>query len=353
MKRILGVFMTVFLAIGISRASSGVKLTCNAIYPETSLITKGVIEFANKVKEYTKGSVVIEVKAGGVLGYKGPELLGIVKDGIIPMSDILMGVVQDSEKVFGIPSLPRLVLTYEDALNLYNSLKPFYEKAAEKWNQKILYVAPWPPTGLFTKEEVKNIADFKNLKVRVYNRELEKLFGLLSAQPILLSWKDVPDAVKEGKVNAVLTTATMGGEIKLWEQQFKYFIPLHLDFPLNMVTINLAIWNGLSQDQRAAIEKAAKEIQAKLWEASKMDNAEGIKGLITRGVIINMGGGVTSESRHGIKLMAESGVLLTGLDKNFQMSLDITAKRVVEDFLSTLEKDIADLLRSYMASTKR
>lgn len=347
----LGLFIMTSLLIT-SNVLCEVKLTCNAVYPANSLITKGVMDFANKVKEYTKGAVVIEVHPGGSLGYKGPELLSTVKDGIIPMSDILMGVVQDSEKVFGLPSLPRLVLTYDEAFNLYSAAKPLYEKAAEKWNQKILYVAPWPPTGLFTKQEIKTVADFKGLRVRVYNKELEKLFVFLSANPVLLSWKDVPEAIKEGKVDAVLTTASMGAEFKFWEH-FKYFMPLHLDFPTNMVTINLKTWNSLSQDQRAAIEKAATEVQAKQWEASKLDNAEGVKTLIAKGVIINMGGGITSETRHGIKLMAESGVLLTGLDKEFQTSLDGAARRVIDDFSATAGKEIADFLRSFMASIKR
>ncbi|MEJ5300451.1 MAG: TRAP transporter substrate-binding protein [Thermodesulforhabdaceae bacterium] len=335
-----------------SVALSETKLTCNAIYPADSLITKGVIEFANLVKEYTKGSVIIEVHPGGSLGYKGPELLGVVRDGVIPMSDILMGVVQDSEKVFGLPSLPRLVLTYDEAANFYNTAKPLYDKAAEKWNQKILYAAPWPPTGLFTKQEIKTVADLKGLRVRVYNKEIEKLFILLSANPLLLSWKDVPGAVKEGRVDAVLTTANVGAASKFGEH-FKYFMPLHLDFPLNMVTINLKTWNSLSKEQQAAIEKAAAEIQAKQWEASKIDNSEGVKTLASQGIIIAMGGGANSETRHGIKVAAETGVFLTGLDKNFQTELDLAAKKVIDDFIATAGKDIADLLKSYMASLKR
>ncbi len=332
--------------------SKEVKLTCNAVYPANSLITKGVIEFANKVKEYTKGAVIIEVHAGGSLGYKGPELLGIVKQGVVPMSDILMGVVEDSEKVFGVPSLPRLVLTYDEAFNFYNTIKPLYDKAAEKWNQKILYVAPWPPTSLFTKKEVKTASDLKGLRIRVYNKSLEKLFVLLGANPLLLSWKDVPQAVQEGKLDGVLTTASVGMEAG-FAGHFKYFMPVHLDFPLNMVTINLNVWNDLSQDQKAAIEKAASEIQTKQWEASKADNAEGVKALIAKGVIINMGGGATSETRHGIKVMAESGVLLTGLDTNFRMELDSASKKVIEDFIATADKELAEALRSYMASVKR
>jgi len=349
LAKIFILLMIVFIA---TSASAEVKLICNAVYPANSLITKGVIDFANLVKEYTKGSVIIEVHPGGSLGYKGPELLGIVRDGVIPMSDILMGVVQDSEKVFGLSSLPRMVKTYDEAMDFYNAAKPLYDKAAEKWNQKILYVASWPPTGLFTKQEIKTISDLKGIKIRAYNKEQEKLFALLSAEFITLSWKDVPQALKEGKLDGVATSASSGAREHFWEY-FKYFMPLHLAFPLNMVTINLKTWNSLSKEQQAAIEKAAAEIQAKQWGASKMDNAEAVKTLISKGIIIAMGGGANYENRHGIKVMAESGVLLTRLDKNFQTELDAAAKKVIDDFIATAGKEIADFLKTYMSSHKR
>ncbi len=335
-----------------SLGAEEIKIKCNSVYPETSLAGVGLKDFAELVKQYTNGKVVIEVHTGASLGFKGPELLSVVKEGVVPMSDILMGVVQDSERVFGLPFMPRIVTTYDEAFSYYNGAKPLYDKAAEKWNQKILYVFPWPPTGLFTKQEIKSIGDLKGMKIRVYDKNIEKLFTLLQANPVMLSWADVPKAVKEGTVEAVLTTAATGLGANFHET-FKYFMPLNLDFPINMVTINLKTWNALSQEQKTAIEKAAREIQSKQWERSKADNSEAVKNLIAKGMIISIGGGANSENRYGIKVMAETGVLITTLDKEFQAELDRASRKVIEDFIAISSEDIANFLRSYLASKKK
>lgn len=121
------------------------KLDLNAVYGATSFHTMGAMDFAKLAKAYSNGNIDITVHPGGSLGFKGPELLKSVKDAQLPMSDILMGVVAGSEHVFGLSSLPRLAASFDEARNLYTDCKPLYEKAAKKWNQKLLYAAPWPP----------------------------------------------------------------------------------------------------------------------------------------------------------------------------------------------------------------
>ena len=57
------------------------KLDLNAIYGPTSFHTQGAAEFAKLARQYSNGSVDITVHPGGSLGFKGPELLKVVKDG--------------------------------------------------------------------------------------------------------------------------------------------------------------------------------------------------------------------------------------------------------------------------------
>jgi len=162
--RLKALFLAVImlLSFGILANAKVIKLDCNAIYGPTSFHTQGAMEFAKLVAKYTNGTVQIVVHPGGSLGFKGPELLKAVKDGQVPLSDILMGVVAGSEHIFGVSSLPRLVKSYKEARELYEKLKPLYKKAALKWNQIFLYAAPWPPSGLVTKKPIKSVADLKD-----------------------------------------------------------------------------------------------------------------------------------------------------------------------------------------------
>ncbi|HCO12323.1 MAG TPA: ABC transporter substrate-binding protein, partial [Desulfonauticus sp.] len=101
MHRIVGILALV-MVFSLSAWAEVMKLDCNAIYGPTSFHTQGAMEFARLVEKYSEGSVLITVHPGGSLGFKGPELLKAVKDGQVPLSDILMGVVAGSESVFGV-----------------------------------------------------------------------------------------------------------------------------------------------------------------------------------------------------------------------------------------------------------
>uniref|UniRef100_A0A832EJT1 ABC transporter substrate-binding protein n=1 Tax=Desulfacinum infernum TaxID=35837 RepID=A0A832EJT1_9BACT len=311
-----------FLAAGPVSAADVVKMNLNAIYPATNFHSQGAEEFAKRVKEYTGGTVDIAVHPGGALGFKGPELLKTVKDGTVPMSDILMGVVQGSEKAFGISSLPRMVTSYEEAWKLYEACKDLYDKAAAKWNQKILYVVPWPPSGLFTTKEVKTAADIKGLKTRTYDKNGADFLANLGGSPVSLPWGEVYAALRTGMIDSVLTSAVSGRDAKLWEV-LKYFKKIDYAYPLNMVVINLDYWKALKPDQKAAMERAAKEVQDIQWKKSAADNDESLKAI------------------------AENGMILGETDAALAAELDQAADTIIKGFLADAGPDVAAVVEGF------
>jgi len=323
LRRLLAMFFfLVFLAAGPASAADVVKMNLNAIYPATNFHSQGAEEFAKRVKEYTGGTVDIVVHPGGALGFKGPELLKTVKDGTVPMSDILMGVVQGSEKAFGISSLPRMVTSYDEAWKLYEACKELYDKVAGKWNQKILYVVPWPPSGLFTTKEVKTAADIKGLKTRTYDKNGADFLANLGGSPVSLPWGEVYAALRTGMIDSVLTSAVSGRDAKLWEV-LKYFKKIDYAYPLNMVVINLDYWKALKPEQKAAMEKAAKEVEDLQWKKSAADNEESLKAI------------------------AENGMILGETDAALAAELDRAADAIIKGFVADAGPDVAAVVEGF------
>ena len=56
----------------------------NSVWPPKNHQSVGLNNFAEKVKKATNGELEIVVHTGGALGYKGPELLKTVRDGLVP-----------------------------------------------------------------------------------------------------------------------------------------------------------------------------------------------------------------------------------------------------------------------------
>ncbi len=312
-----------FCCMGTLHASKTIKLDLNAIYGPTNFHTQGAVEFGKLVEKYTNGTVKITVHPGGSLGFKGPELLKVVKDGQVPMSDILMGVVAGSEHVFGISSLPRLVHSYEESRKLYEECRPLYEKAAEKWNQKFLYAVPWPPSGLVTKKPIRSPKDIVGLKTRTYDKNGANFLKELGGAPVSLPWGEVYSSLRTGMIDSVLTSAVSAKDGKFWEV-LSYFTKINYAYPLNMVTINLDYWKALSPDQQKAMLKAAEEIEKLQWENSRKSNEEALKVI----------------QEHGIKVSEETPELAKAMDS--------AAKKIIMDFMKKASAKEKEILQQYV-----
>ena len=84
---IIGLVGATALAVQAIPAAAQVKWDLSTVWPETNFHTQNARRFADEVKKATNGSVEITVKAGGQLGFKGPEHLRAVRDGLVPMAD--------------------------------------------------------------------------------------------------------------------------------------------------------------------------------------------------------------------------------------------------------------------------
>ncbi len=323
MKKILGVLVAVFMLVATSANAKVIKMNLNCIYGPTSIHTLGAIKFAKLVKKYTNGSVVITVYPGGSLGFKGSELLRVVKDGQVPMSDILMGVVAGSEHVFGISSLPRLVNTYKEAWSLYEECKPLYEKAALKWNQKFLYAAPWPPSGLVTKNAIKSTKDLKGLKVRTYDKNGANFLRILGANAVSMPWGDVYSALRTNMIQGVLTSAESTKNGKFWEV-LKYFTNIHYAYPLNMVTINLDYWKALSESQKKAMLKAAAEIEKAQWKYSE------------------------DITKKDLKILKAHNMVVEQPTTNLTKDMNKAARKITREFLSKASPEVKKIVEKYL-----
>jgi TRAP-type C4-dicarboxylate transport system substrate-binding protein len=237
------------------------------------------------------------------------------------MSDILMGVVSGSEEIFGLSTYPRIVKSYDDARELYEAARPYYEKACKKWNQKMLYAAPWPPSGLFTKDPVNTLEDFQGLKTRTYDKNGAKFLRKAGGNSQSLPWGEVYSALNTGLIDSVLTSATSGKDGKFWEV-LNHFKKIHFAYPLNMVTINMDYWNSLSSEQKEAVLKAAKETEKAQWKASRKSN------------------------KRSLKILKENGINVSEESPELEKELDAIADEIFNEFKQDADQDTKKALEA-------
>ncbi len=99
MKKLLSVMLvtTFFMFFIVTPALAKTTWNANSVWPPKNNHSIGLEEFAAKVKKATNGELELVVHSGGALGYKGPELLKVVRDGLVPVSDMLISGVAGDE----------------------------------------------------------------------------------------------------------------------------------------------------------------------------------------------------------------------------------------------------------------
>jgi TRAP-type C4-dicarboxylate transport system substrate-binding protein len=330
MKKVLsGLLSTaVFMFFMVTPVLAKTTWNVNSGWPPKNNHSIGLEEFAKKVKTATKGELELVVNSGGALGYKGPELLKVVRDGLVPVSDILISNVAGDEKIFQIVTLPFLVRNFDELQILLNVARPYLDKAAQKWGQKILYTAPWPGAGLWTKKKITTLAELKGLKTRTYDKNGALVMEAVGATPLNLPFSEVYTSLQTGVIDSVMTSSPTAVDAKFWEV-LKYFEPLNITIATNMVNVNQKAFDKLPKAQQDALVKAGKEMEQSMWAGVKKWD----------------GDMVATSNKNGIETVAPSKQLVADLEKiteniraEWLKGAPADARKIYDEFLKKVKR---------------
>lgn len=253
------------------------------VWPDGNFHTKNARVFADEVKKATNGEVVITVHSGGSLGFKGPEMLKVVRDGLAPIGEMLLNQQVGEAALLGLEATPYLSSGYDDLARLHKYLVPEIAKVMDKFNQKLLYVVPWPRQYVYTKVNAKSVAELKGIKIRTYNKTTTSMFNRIGMTSVQLPWGEVVPSLAAGTIDAVTTSASSGVDGKFWEF-LKYMYPTSHVWSSNAMAVNKDAWAKLSQKNRDAIVAVANRLQPKFWDISKSEDAAKVKILTDNGI---------------------------------------------------------------------
>jgi TRAP-type C4-dicarboxylate transport system substrate-binding protein len=280
--RVLALATCILFAVQ-STVEAAQKWDMAVAYPPGNYQTKSAERFAAEVAKVTNGEVNIQVQAGGGLGFKGPEMLGTIRDGLVPLGTMLLNQQVGVEPLLGIASLPYLVSNPQEMRLITDLARPAYDKVAEKHKQKILYMMPWPGQNVFSKTELRTPSDMRNLKIRTVDRNGSDYFRDLGASPAQMPWGEVVPALATGVINGVTTSSSSGVDGQFWDfMGFCHLVNWQSNF--DMVTVNLDAWKKLTPDQQKAIEDAAKRLEPEFWQAAEQEDAGKLKLLSEKGI---------------------------------------------------------------------
>jgi TRAP-type C4-dicarboxylate transport system substrate-binding protein len=260
-------------------------LNLSDVLPESNFMVANAMRFAEEVKAATNGEVVIAVKAGGSMGFKGPDQLTAVRDGLVEMADINISQQVGVDPLFGVEGIPFLVSSMNELKKYHGFVRPVYEELAAKNNQKILYVVPSPAQYLYLNVLADDIEDIKGIPVRGADKNTVDVVTAMGMAGVAMPWGELIPALASGRVKGVATSATSGVDGKFWEFM-EYIYPTNHTWGSNMVTVNLDVWNTLTPEQQKAIEETAARLEPEFWDVSRDGDVASIKAMADQGMTV-------------------------------------------------------------------
>jgi C4-dicarboxylate-binding protein DctP len=257
----LALAAALLLVSGTAFAGAKTEFRLSNQLPPSHHISKGLVLFAGKVKEYSKGAVEVKLFDSAQL-FKDTEIVeglqeGLVETGLVPVNK-WSGMVPAAD-VFEMPFI------YKDL----TSIKKFIDAGAgelldKEFQKRAVKTLFWVDYGYIqffnNKRPLTKPEDFKGLKMRSFSSGDADTLKAIGAAPTVMSSSEMYMALQRGTVDGATTGMPAAVSRKLQEVQ-KYMTEANYTTAQFVVQANLKWWQALPQDQRDAVLKAGKEAE--------------------------------------------------------------------------------------------
>ena len=262
----VGLFVVIWLVYSIpaSGAEKTYKIRLTLYWPPSHHLVKTANYFSDRVKEHTKGRVIVEVYPSGQL-YSQAESLKAVSMGSIEMSDEFMGKAETIDPLFGVVQTNMFVLTDYQMLWRYFD-HPKFRQIIEglyinKMKVKPLFFVASGSYMMLTnsKHPISKPADLSKMLIRVPSKSILEMINLWGGKGVIMSSGEQIMAMQVGTVDGSWTSLGDGVSRQIWDVQ-KYAMVFQ-SCVTHPFVINMRFFNSLPQDLQKGIEKAAQETQ--------------------------------------------------------------------------------------------
>ncbi len=249
------------LSLGIAQsAADPVTLTFSHFLGPTSFFQVDVVEpWAKELEAKTNGQVKVEILNGTSPLGKVTEQAGNTKDGKV---DIALGLRGAEGGRFPGSSVIELPFMVPSALRGSQALWGLYRDgtlADEYKDYKLLALFVHNPGLIHTKDKrVVNLSDLKGLRLRVANDTVAAALNHVAAEPVVLQVNDVMPAVKEGKLDGIVTN--WGNPLPGFNDYMKFHTDTQFYTSAFFIVMNKAKYDGLPADLRSAINSISGDV---------------------------------------------------------------------------------------------
>ncbi|MFZ2739318.1 MAG: TRAP transporter substrate-binding protein [Burkholderiaceae bacterium] len=263
----------------LAMASAAIALTCAALpalaqqtitlrgasqFNDDHAFTKTMVKFEDLVKKYYGKPINFVIHKNSELGLE-KDYFAYMNQGkavdYAVVSPAHMSTFSKAAPFIDAPFLFRDLAHWNSVLDS-DILKPIADEVAQKADVMLIGFAGGGTRNIFANKPARNMAEMKNLKVRVQGAPIwSKTFAAVGMSPTVIAYNEVYNAIQNGVIAAGENEAAGVEQMKFFE------VAPHLNMTQHAITVrplcfSKKSFDKLPADLQAAIIKAGKEAGA-------------------------------------------------------------------------------------------
>jgi TRAP-type C4-dicarboxylate transport system substrate-binding protein len=245
-----------------------------------------MVKWADAFNKSATGRYEMQVYPGDTL-VKGTDALDSIRTRVVDMGGISMDAQGKFQPEMTVSYLPFAFNNYEANLEFVKIVRGFYDNMlSTKYNQKLICWFNMGASDIYSKTQIKNMADLKGKLVSCQSNVEAKTLQALGASPVSMGLDEEIPSLQKGVIDA--------GEIgpplvlmlwKYWEV-VKYMVQANMYGTLLGVSINNDVFNKLPADLQKVMLDQAQIYSESMWAAQKQSHVTALDVITKNGMTV-------------------------------------------------------------------
>ncbi|MGF6874079.1 TRAP transporter substrate-binding protein DctP [Paraburkholderia sp. MM5477-R1] len=271
-------------------------------YPRDTVSGCGIERFAERVGQLDGGRIQMRSE---FLSGRSSDVVHSIKSGRLAVGDTLASSLVALDPAFELSMLPFEVRSLDEAKRLAFLARPAYQNALMQHGLHLLYVSPWPPSGLWSRKPVNTFGDLSGLRIRTYDDASAAFLSSIGSRAVSLSVSEIIPRLQAGSLDGVLSSGD--GEVgRLLRRTLQHFVAIDYAFPLSFALMSEARYDALPRSVHERIDAAAAETEQQQWLSMPARIARNRDDMQRSGVAVAMSG--AGELSEGLRRRGEAWV---------------------------------------------
>lgn len=274
------------LALGLLFGAQALAQTVTPDLPRTELKVVGGLSnltayqnnerpfWTKTIPELSNGQVTATVQGFNEMGLKGPELLRLIGQGVVPFGTATLSYFAGDNPINEAIDLAGLAPDVATARKVTEAFEPVYADFYGKNRVKVLGISTYPAQVLFCNAPIAGLADVKGKKVRTSSRTTGEFVQALGGTPVTMAFGEVVPALQNGVVDCAIT-GSMSGYSAKWYEVSTHLLELPINWNQQIHAANLNTWNKLDPKVQEFLQANVNNLVDQIWEDAALETQLG------------------------------------------------------------------------------